>query len=170
MAADYFLFLLGEISPETAAYSLLEWRPWSALYLKRAPMFLRNAEYQRVADRLLKLFHIASVEEFRKRLAERTPHLGKLFHAVFWGESSRSRGYTPVRNPLRSLAHLFPAPPRMGLPHPFRVLCENGGCLSPQGRNPSEGRAIRLAQQVPCLAVLGIGVQAEDSLRLHRTK
>jgi hypothetical protein len=82
MAADYFLFLLGEMPFETAPYTFV-WRPWSALYLKRPPTFLRNAEHQRAAHQLMKLFQVASVEEFRKRLAERAPHLEKLF-GVFW--------------------------------------------------------------------------------------
>lgn len=83
MAADYFLFLLGEITPDTADVRL-EWRPWSALYLDRPPMFLRNAEYKRPAGVLMKLFHIASIEEFRKRLAERTPLLERMFQNGSW--------------------------------------------------------------------------------------
>jgi hypothetical protein len=83
MAADYFLFLLAEISPETVDLSL-SWRPWSALYLKRPPIFFRGAEYRRSANLLMKLCHVASVEEFRKRLAQRTPILEKLFQSAFW--------------------------------------------------------------------------------------
>jgi hypothetical protein len=83
MAADYFLFLLAELPPATEIY-VFEWRPWSALYLKRPPMFLRNAEHIRTANQLMKLFRITSIEEFRKRLAERTPRLHKLFQNGFW--------------------------------------------------------------------------------------
>jgi len=82
MAADYFLFLLGEMPLETVPYTFV-WRPWSALYLKRPPTFLRNAEHQRAAHQLMKLFHVASIEEFRKRLGERASHLEKMF-GVFW--------------------------------------------------------------------------------------
>jgi hypothetical protein len=83
MAADYFLFLLAAISPETEDYGF-EWRPWSTLYLKRSPMFMRNAEHLRTANQLMKLFQIMTIEEFRKRLVERTPHLRQLFQNVFW--------------------------------------------------------------------------------------
>jgi hypothetical protein len=84
MAADYFLFLLGEMSLDTAGESIIEWRPWSALYLKRPPRFLLNAERQRTAHHLMKLFHITSVDQFRAQLAERTPGLRRLFPTGFW--------------------------------------------------------------------------------------
>jgi hypothetical protein len=84
MAGDYFLFLLGEMLPKDATNAFFEWRPWSALYLKRTPMFLRNAEHKRIATQIMKLFHIASAEEFRKRLLERGPRLSKLFSTGFW--------------------------------------------------------------------------------------
>ncbi len=83
MAGDYFLFLVGEIRPDTIDLPL-KWRPWSTLYLKHAPMFLRNAEHRRVAISLMKIFNVSSIEEFRKRLGERTPILEKLFQSGFW--------------------------------------------------------------------------------------
>jgi hypothetical protein len=85
MAADYFLFLLGEMPPENAPASFFEWRPWSALYLKRAPAFLRSAEHKQIAAQIMKALHIESAEEFRKRLAARAPRLAKLFtNDLFW--------------------------------------------------------------------------------------
>jgi len=91
MAADYFLFLLGAMSPEGAANSFFfKWRPWSALYLKRAPTFLRNAEHKRIASQIMKLFHITSAEEFRKLLLERAPRLVKLFSSGWWDDPLRT--------------------------------------------------------------------------------
>jgi hypothetical protein len=89
MAADYFLFLLEEMSPDEVTDSVFGWRPWSTLYLKRTPTFLLNAEHKRIANEIMKLFHIASVEEFRKRLLERAPRLSKLFSNGFWDEPLR---------------------------------------------------------------------------------
>jgi hypothetical protein len=83
MAADYLLFLLGEL-PHEAAEWRLEWRPWSALYLTRPPAFLRAAEHRRIALRLMKLFQISSLDEFRRRLSLRAPLLEKLFQSGFW--------------------------------------------------------------------------------------
>lgn len=84
MAADYFLFLSGEMPPEKAPDPLFDWRPWSTLYLKGTPMFLRNAEYRRSAEQIMKLFQITSIEEFQKRLLERGPRLRHMFSRGFW--------------------------------------------------------------------------------------
>jgi hypothetical protein len=84
VAADYFLFLLREMLPEDAPTSFFDWRPWSTLYLDHSPMFLRNAEYKRSLEQIMKLFHISSIEEFRKRLMERGPLLRRLFDRGFW--------------------------------------------------------------------------------------
>jgi hypothetical protein len=80
--ADYLLFLIGEIPPDTAPG--LVWRPWSALYLRRSPLFLRTAEFHNSALRLMNLCRISSLQEFKKRLIERTPILEKLFQGAFW--------------------------------------------------------------------------------------
>lgn len=83
MAADYLLFLLAEMGPDPTPNSSSVWRPWSALYLERAPMFLHNAESKRVVAELLKLFRISDAEEFRKRLRECAPRVGRLFSTGF---------------------------------------------------------------------------------------
>lgn len=54
-------------------------------YLKRPPVFFRNAENRRLANKLVELCRVVSLEEFRKRLAERTPILERLFETGFWG-------------------------------------------------------------------------------------
>jgi hypothetical protein len=82
-AADYFLFLLGDMAPE-ALPEFMDWRPWSTLYLKTTPQFLRNAEQKRVADQIIKLFNISSFDEFKKRYTERAPRLARLFSGGFW--------------------------------------------------------------------------------------
>lgn len=89
-AADYFLFLVGEMSLENWTGPIVEWRPWSAIYLNGPPLFLRSAEYREVADPILKIFRIPNAEEFKKRFAERAPHLKQLFNTGFW------------RNPIRA--------------------------------------------------------------------
>lgn len=84
IAADYFLFLLGELTPDETPGSFFAWYPWSTLYLAQVPLFLRNAEYKRAAEQLIKLFRIDSVEEFRNRLKERTPRLTLMFSGGIW--------------------------------------------------------------------------------------
>jgi len=89
VAADYFLFLFGELTPDSWQDSLFEWRRWSALYLSHPPMFLRNAEHQQAADELLKIFKISDAEEFRRRFRQRALHLRKMFGGGFWHEPLR---------------------------------------------------------------------------------
>lgn len=87
-AADYFLFLAGELRHETPPDTFFEWRPWSALYLKRAPTFLLNAEKTSVAVQVARAIGVPSVAEFKKRLAERAPRITLLFRGSggFWYE------------------------------------------------------------------------------------
>jgi hypothetical protein len=75
VAADYFLFLAGE---------MWGWRPWSALYLKRAPMFLLNAERGQVAKQLMKIFGASTLDELKKGIGDHTAHLRELFSNGMW--------------------------------------------------------------------------------------
>jgi hypothetical protein len=86
MAADYFLYLFGEMSQEAWNRGFFAWNPWSALFLKRAPVFLRHAEHRQVAETLVRVFRLPSVEEFRNRLRERAPHLRQLYGRGFWDD------------------------------------------------------------------------------------
>jgi hypothetical protein len=49
------------------------------------PPFIRNAEHKRIAERLAKLFGLASVDEFKKFIDEYGPNMAKLFRGdAFW--------------------------------------------------------------------------------------
>ncbi len=76
-AAEYFLSLFGDLTPEPAGE--LEWRPWSALYLLTTPLFLRSAESKKVAEQILRLFHIPSADEFTRRFSERAGRVETYF-------------------------------------------------------------------------------------------
>jgi hypothetical protein len=90
VAADYFLFLLGELKREEDN-GFIEWRPWSALYLKRAPIFLRAADHRDVAAHLLQIFGVPDGDEFRRRFSERAGRLADLFNRSggFWSSPVR---------------------------------------------------------------------------------
>ena len=90
-SADYFLFLLGELPPEEAPDYAMKWRPWSALYLKRAPLFLVSAEQKSVADESSKVLGLPNVGEFKKRLAERSSRVELLFREGWWDHPLTSR-------------------------------------------------------------------------------
>jgi hypothetical protein len=83
MAADYLLYLFGEMSQDKWGGGFFTWNPWSTLFLQRIPPFLQNAERKQEAEKLVRLFKLPSIEEFRKRLAERAPRLGQLFRGGF---------------------------------------------------------------------------------------
>jgi hypothetical protein len=90
MAADYFLFLRGDLLPEATASSLIAWRPWSTLFLKSAPLFIREAESFKTAKRIAAALALPDVEVFRQRLEERAPRLAELFRGSFWDQPLRS--------------------------------------------------------------------------------
>lgn len=82
--ADYFLFLFGELSPGKKPELHVEWRPWSALYLKRTPEFLIRGESRPVAAQIVRIFQITGLEEFKRRFLERAPRLGRMFASTLW--------------------------------------------------------------------------------------
>lgn len=83
MAADFFLFLRGELLPEQTN-DFMEWRAWSNSYLKNVPAFITYCQQARVAESVIKVLKVPSIDEFKRRLTERVPRLGKLFNSMFW--------------------------------------------------------------------------------------
>lgn len=83
MEADFFLFLYGEITTESPG-RWIRWRPWSALYMKRAPVFLKKAATRRYANQLLHIFSLSALEEFRQRFWDRAPRLSRLYTNGLW--------------------------------------------------------------------------------------
>jgi hypothetical protein len=51
VAADFFLFLKGELSPEQTGPHFT-WLPWSVLYLRGTPMFILAAEQKAAAQQI----------------------------------------------------------------------------------------------------------------------
>jgi hypothetical protein len=47
-------------------------------------VFIRSAEQLRMAERIIKLFKLPSVAEFKKRLEDRVSRLNKLFNNKIW--------------------------------------------------------------------------------------
>jgi hypothetical protein len=94
-AADYFLFLFGEIPPDTADMRL-EWRPWSALYLDRLPMFFRKRRVPAIrgaADEIVSHIQSRGIPE-----ASRGTHAPFRTIVPKWilGQSSQQRQHKPV--------------------------------------------------------------------------
>jgi hypothetical protein len=83
IAADFFLFLRGELAPEERGPHFA-WRPWSSLYMKGVPRFLLDAERKARAEELAQTLSVPSVDELKKRLLERGHELGRLFNSGWW--------------------------------------------------------------------------------------
>jgi len=80
IAADYFLFLRGELRPDEAPQHGFEWRPWSTARMVSAPWFLRDA----LLDDVAKALHLPDAETLRARLLERAARLELLWSAGCW--------------------------------------------------------------------------------------
>lgn len=83
IAADFFLFLYGELVPEKNADGIFDWRPCTWIYMKQVPMFIKNAENIKNAEQMANVFDIENVTEFKKRLLERYKFITKLFRNGF---------------------------------------------------------------------------------------
>lgn len=84
VAADFLLYLLGEVRESDRSNWGSAWRPWSALYMKSAPLFLANSERKKVAQELLKLCQLKSTEDLKQGITGCTSGLGKLFDRGWW--------------------------------------------------------------------------------------
>jgi DNA-binding NarL/FixJ family response regulator len=84
VAADYFLFLRGELSGAEAPQNAFEWRPWSTAVMRTVPWFIRDAAHVSLAEDLAAALRVESVEELRSRLIERAPRLDLLWRSRAW--------------------------------------------------------------------------------------
>lgn len=82
--ADFFLFLLSELPPVEHGRGVWNWRPWSILYMKQVPLFIKNAENKQYAQNLASTLNVTEVDEFKKRFKERYSAVHQLFTGGFW--------------------------------------------------------------------------------------
>lgn len=90
IGADFFLFLLSQSISDTKNGHFDIWRPWSCVFMKRAPMFLQNAARAHIAIEIGATLGANSIEELKGLLAEKGPELRRLFRAGSW--------HYPIRN------------------------------------------------------------------------
>lgn len=83
-SADFFLFFLGEIHAEEWEEGFFKWRPWSILYMKGTPAFIKNAKYRKYAQDLADSLGCPNVDKFKERLKSRHAVVNKLFTGGFW--------------------------------------------------------------------------------------
>lgn len=90
LAADYLLWLRGELSPDEPPTDFFAWVPWSSVYLRDAPTFLHNAVRATTAAALASALNIPSVPILKQRLGERVPRLQRLWRSGIWRQPVRS--------------------------------------------------------------------------------
>lgn len=83
-SADFFLYILGEVVKKNYnPQDFIEWRPWSILYMKRVPVFIKNAEQKKCATKIAEIANL-SEDEFKTRFKERFRSVTRLFSGGFW--------------------------------------------------------------------------------------
>jgi hypothetical protein len=90
LAADFLLYLLGEVRPANKKSWGFAWRPWSNLYLKSTPTFIATAQRKKYAEFLLNLFQVGEVSDLRSKILAASSDLGKLFNNGFWTNPIRA--------------------------------------------------------------------------------
>jgi hypothetical protein len=79
MAADYFLFLRGELEHGEQTDSGFEWIPWTSVYLRETPHFISSATRTATAQRLATALGTPDVATLKTRLLERAGRLAELW-------------------------------------------------------------------------------------------
>lgn len=96
VAADYFLFLRGELAADAPPQRGFEWRPWSTARMRVVPWFLREARQGSVATELASALRVDNVNVLRARLLERAPRLELLWRSHAWQSPLNRSDYQKV--------------------------------------------------------------------------
>jgi DNA-binding CsgD family transcriptional regulator len=80
IAADYFLFLAGELPQDEAPQQGFRWRPWSTAKMRSVPWFLREP----FLDDVAKTLRVGDTNMLRARLLERAGRLELLWNTGSW--------------------------------------------------------------------------------------
>lgn len=81
-AADYFLYLYNKIGAPKDLTNRYTWKPWSIVYLKEPPLFLKRAVRINRALELAYFFGLSTVEELRSQIEEKTLKVRSFFVEV----------------------------------------------------------------------------------------
>jgi hypothetical protein len=89
--ADFYLYLYSEITsknPDPFGYD--QWYPWSIIYLKIYPLFLKKAERRPYASILAGIFKLATVDELQPLLKQHVPNAKRMYTGGYWDLPIRS--------------------------------------------------------------------------------
>lgn len=79
VAADYLLFLRGEIAAEPWEERGVAWVPWSSVYLRETPLFIHRAARTPIAQQLASALGAPDVPTLRTRMKERAGKLARIW-------------------------------------------------------------------------------------------
>jgi hypothetical protein len=80
--ADFFLFLQGQRLAARRSGEWRYWRSWSSIFLRQAPTFLRDAEKKRIAEPIVRVLDMASIEELKQFVADEGPKIMDLYRGT----------------------------------------------------------------------------------------
>jgi hypothetical protein len=86
IAADYFLFLRGELESDEPRDRGFEWIPWTSVYLRETPDFIHSATRTPTAQRLATALGTPDVPTLKGRLLERAGRLANLWRNGFYDQ------------------------------------------------------------------------------------
>ncbi len=86
LAADYLLFLRGELETHAPRDRGFEWIPWTSVYLRETPDFLHAASRTATAQRLAIALGVPDVVSLKSRLLERAARLSRLWQNGFYDQ------------------------------------------------------------------------------------
>jgi hypothetical protein len=82
IAADYFLFLRGELPPDEPP-TFPAWRPWSSVFMKHAPRFILDARQAAAAQQIAAALCASDVVTLKGKLRERAGRLSLMWRGGF---------------------------------------------------------------------------------------
>jgi hypothetical protein len=85
IAADYFLFLRGELSTDDPQ-TFLAWRPWSSVFMKHTPHFLIEARHGATAQKIAVALGVPDVEALKRKLGEHVGRLSGMWRSGWWDQ------------------------------------------------------------------------------------
>ncbi|MFA7208750.1 MAG: hypothetical protein WC120_00545 [Parcubacteria group bacterium] len=84
ISADAFLYLIKKVEKVSNPEFVKGWYPFSLVYLRETPYFIKKATGINMANQLVKVFKLSSVDELRAKFKEADADLNRFADNPFW--------------------------------------------------------------------------------------
>ncbi|RFZ91227.1 hypothetical protein D0C36_20030 [Mucilaginibacter conchicola] len=81
-AADFFLYLYNKISKLDHSRFGHGWKPWSIVFLKEPPVFLKKTEQEVFASQMVAFFNLNTIEELKHEIESHTLKVRSFYYRV----------------------------------------------------------------------------------------